>query len=351
MRTSRSGGGSGAVAQPDRGEASSVTSPREPRQTPSVSVVIPTKDRPAELLRLLATLGAQTVLPSEVIVVDGGDPPVSDDPLRAAGLALRRLRHRPPSAALQRNRGLDAVSPEAAFVVFLDDDVLLEPDSFERMLAFWERAPEDVAGAAMNYVNSPHPGMGWMRRSVLGRRSGLYSPVPGDVARSGWQTAVRNVTEVTSARWLISGAVWWRRAALRAHRFDPFFVGYSYLEDLDFSLGLSRHHALVIVPDARFRHAAAEGGRPVGVAFGRMEVENRLYVVRKHRLSLPHCLAGLALRALKTAGGVLRREEGSSLGRLAGNVLGLLGRRGLFASEPRRRLAAARAGLRVRRGA
>jgi hypothetical protein len=144
--------------------------------------------------------------------------------------------------------------------------------------------------------------------------------------------------------WLSTCAAWWRHSAIRDHRFDPFFVGYSYLEDLDFSLGQARRHDLVVVPTAKFEHLPSPTGRQSRYAFGRMEVENRLYVVRKHGLSVPRCLLTMLLRAMMTAGEVVRGGGREGWGRLAGNTVGFWSKRGLLGSEARRYLRSAREG-------
>lgn len=300
---------------------------------PTVSVVIPTKDRPDELSRMLETMAAQTVAPLEVIVVDASEPPVEAVAIEHSDLPMRYLRHLPPSSAQQRNRGLETVSPDATFVMFVDDDVLLRPDALERMFAYFAEAPAPVAGAALNILDAEDRTTGWLRRSALVRGLGLYSATPGDVARSGWQTAAATVDRVTPVRWLSTCAVWWRRDAIRRHRFDPFFVGYSYLEDLDFSLGMARDHDLVVVPDGMLEHIPSKKGRSSRFAFGRMEVENRLYVVRKHGLSVWRCTLTMLLRSIMNLAPLLRGHLGESLGRMAGNVAGFWGRRGLFGRE------------------
>jgi glycosyltransferase involved in cell wall biosynthesis len=93
------------------------TSPR-----PLVSVVVPTRDRPASLSRCLAALAAQTVLDDlEVIVVDDGstDPAAIVAVTRQHGFVrLIRLHHAGPAAA--RNAG--ARNGRGECLCFTDDD-------------------------------------------------------------------------------------------------------------------------------------------------------------------------------------------------------------------------------------
>jgi hypothetical protein len=77
--------------------------------------------------------------------------------------------------------------------------------------------------------------------------------------------------------------------------------------------------------------------------FGRFEVRNRLYFVRKHGLSVGRCYLGLAIRlAMSVCGGVIRRDL-RLLSRALCNVEELIGsvgagafvRRPLPRNEPR----------------
>jgi len=101
-----------------------------------VSVVIPTYNR-AELLPLtLRTVLAQTLAPSEIIVVDDGS---TDDSLGIlAGFAprVRVLSIANSGSIVARNVGLRAASGE--FVAFCDSDDLWRPDFMQRMAMLWQ---------------------------------------------------------------------------------------------------------------------------------------------------------------------------------------------------------------------
>ena len=117
----------------------------EPERTaPVVEVLIPTKGRPAELAVTLAGLAAQDDPPFDVIVSDQSDEdgPASFDPpaaqamvrvLRAQGRRVELLRHL-PRQRLAEHRQFLLDQSSAEFVLFLDDDVWLEPKSMSRML-------------------------------------------------------------------------------------------------------------------------------------------------------------------------------------------------------------------------
>ena len=102
--------------------------PEPPARRPGdVTVVIPVRDRPAELARLLAALRAEPVTADLPVVVvdDGSVVPVLDDGVRI----VRWEESRGPAAA--RNAGLRTVT--TPFVAFLDSDCVPRPSWLERL--------------------------------------------------------------------------------------------------------------------------------------------------------------------------------------------------------------------------
>ncbi len=90
----------------------------------SISVVIPTHNRPDGLAAAVKSVFNQTLLPKELIVVDdGSEPKVTKEIFNGCpdGLMAKLIRNEIPMGAPNaRNRGIKEVSGE--WVAFLDDD-------------------------------------------------------------------------------------------------------------------------------------------------------------------------------------------------------------------------------------
>lgn len=98
---------------------------------PSVSAIIPCKDRPRLLERALSSIADQTVRPDEVIVVDdGSEPPLSLSKSFPVPLTLIRQVNRGPGAA--RNRAIAAAAGE--WIAPLDSDDTWIPEKTEYQL-------------------------------------------------------------------------------------------------------------------------------------------------------------------------------------------------------------------------
>lgn len=296
-----------------------------------IAFITPTRNRPVELLRMLESLAAQTRRPDQVIVVDASDEPGRETDV----LPVERVRWtEAPSSALQRNAGLARLKPETDLVCFFDDDQQLHPDAVERMLDFWESAPAVVGAASFNEATYLDERVLFWRKLGLASMCGLYPGRPGRVAPSGWHSLYGQVKANTECEWLSSKALVVRRSLLDAHRFDPFFEGYSYLEDLDFTYSIRRSHKLVIVADALFDHYQPPRGPDFNWRdFGRMEVRNRLHFVRKHGWSVPRCYLALIIRWLMTLLEAAFKLDRNAWRRALGNIEELTAKRAKRAKE------------------
>jgi len=290
-----------------------------------IAFVVATKDRPGELRRLWRSLCSQNRLPGEVVIVDASTRSFPLVALEPVPIVLRYLRTEVASATRQRNLGLDAVGPDAVLVGFLDDDVVLEEDAVEEMLRFFEKADAGVGGAAFNMAN--HPPLDWpvLKRTRLAESLGLYARRGGAVTAAGFQTMIGPLARTEWSDWLPSGASVWRRKVVRDFRFDEWFGGYSYLEDLEFSYRVGKSFKLAVVAGARYSHLQAPGGRGGGYAFGLREVLNRIHFVKKYpELSLRKCYAALSARLLMSLALAVRERRASFIARAFGNAVGLV---------------------------
>lgn len=105
-----------------------------PRTVPYVSVILPSRDRPLEVRRAVATVLAQTFADWELIIVDdGSDPAVDVIGLRALDPRITVLRNDVATGVSRaRNRGVAAA--RGTWLAFLDDDDVWHPDKLQAQL-------------------------------------------------------------------------------------------------------------------------------------------------------------------------------------------------------------------------
>jgi glycosyltransferase involved in cell wall biosynthesis len=123
---------------------------------PEVSVVIPTRDRPARLAAALEALRGQTIGPErfEVVVVDDGSSRETADLLAGLpggdGLAIRAIRLEGEGPAAARNAGWRAA--RARLVAFTDDDCEPTPTWLEAVLGTAGANPEAIVQGATSPI-------------------------------------------------------------------------------------------------------------------------------------------------------------------------------------------------------
>jgi len=122
--------------------------------SPQTSIVIPARNCAAQLGAVLRSIALSTYRDYEIIVVnDCSTDRTRDVAGQAAARVIDLPHHRGPAAA--RNTGVRSARGE--FVVFLDADVCIQPDTLERLVGTLVRRPEVVAVFG-SYDRTPHAG-------------------------------------------------------------------------------------------------------------------------------------------------------------------------------------------------
>ncbi len=253
-----------------------------------ITIVTPTFRRPSEVIGLLENFGKQTLLPAEVILVDGA--PVEETATEEAVKPLiaklpfpcRYIRHG-GGTAIQRNVGIE--NAHTPLIALIDDDIRLEPDFLAQIASAFAMDKEKQVGGIVGYRTNQHfdPNVQrwrWYRR--LGFFStyqpGRYDFESGYPINVNLQPPFEGVREVDFMT--TSCAVWRRDVFDQGLSFDPFFRDYGMLEDAHFSLRAGRRWILWQSGDARCLHLHSPGGRVSSRKIGFKCVVNYYYVFR-----------------------------------------------------------------------
>lgn len=290
-----------------------------------LAVIVPTKDRPAELSRLLHNLATQSCPPAQVVVIGEELTEVSVS-RECSGLSVDYFPMPGGSTSAKRNLGVKKVRDDIRLIAFMDDDsVLAGHDAIGAMVAFWDQAPASVGGVGFNWLNWVSGRTSWIKRVPGLSALGLYDERPGALLRSGVAIPPGKVKETTFVSWLPTTAVVYRRQIFEEYAFDEWLTGYSVLEDVDFSYRVGKKYRLVVIPDAGFLHLASPKGRDDPVKVGEKFVVNLLYFVSKNKeLSVGLCLFGILLRGVRNPLRSVWRRDSVLLKRAAGNWKGLV---------------------------
>lgn len=249
----------------------------------TISVCIPTYNRPVQVGTLLNNLLEQHCLPDEVVIVDSSPDRATERVVSGFADRFPALvyRHSEKGLTLQRNRAIELATGD--LVAFLDDDVLLEPEflaAAERVFAAdREGLIGGVTGVQTNHLPA-RPGLGWRLKRKLGV---VETDEPGRLLACGETTPLPRPKEgaIVKTAVLPGGLTVWRRSVLKQFCFSLFFQGYGLGEDKYFSACVGKTHELYVSGDIRAQHLHVSGNRPDYFRWGYFNVFNHCFIMRE----------------------------------------------------------------------
>lgn len=300
------------------------------------SVLIVTRGRANLLRETLDSVLACEPTPHEVIVVDGDENRSAQSVVAELGASGRspvvRYVSSRPGLSVQRNRGVGIASGDA--IVFLDDDVALDPGFFAA-LADAYREPA-VVGATGKVIEADPRRFGAKGSAV--RRLLFPGGPQGSMTRFGYPRRILDPDGERDVEWMQGCFMSARSELARRVPHDELIPAELEGEDEDFSYRLSRLGRIRYVPGAVLYHKQVgfHSSRPHQRDFNRDIVLARTYLFRKNfrptfvtRLQFA-ALVGLlvAHRAINGEwAGVRGLLEGAALARRTKGAPALLSRR------------------------
>jgi GT2 family glycosyltransferase len=245
-----------------------------------ISVVVPTRDRPQDLQKLLASFLQQKRLPDQLIVVDqskGGESHALAKDSMGAHLWERCVYVHDSSirgVSAARNTGIRA--SDADVVVFLDDDVVLTADCLEEMETAFAANP-DYAGIGGVELQMEHSALSYILYYDI-FFVGPFRDRKYRISRN-WRR-LHGIQPVTGLKTCLAG---FRREFLARHRFDERWRS-ALLEDIDLCWEVRGEAKFGIWPQATAWHNFSEA-RSVGGARYQAAAAAWIFFMRKHVLT------------------------------------------------------------------
>jgi len=261
--------------------------------------------RPEPLLKLLQSVQEQTLHPNEILIIDGSINKETEFILKENHFDNLHYFAVPPEhrgLTKQRNYGISKVNLSSEIVCFLDDDIVLEKDYFEKLLQTYQIFPDalGVGGYISNETQWSFVGInynvpinefyfdGWKRkdgsRFILRKRLGLdsdshpgYSSLYSHGRSVGFLPPSGKVYETEI---LMGGVSSFRKKVFDTIQFSTYFEGYGLYEDADFTLRVAKTGKLYLNTAAQLNHYHDASGRPNQYRYGIMVVRNGWYVWR-----------------------------------------------------------------------
>lgn len=224
-----------------------------------LSAVIPTKNRPDDLARAVASIYAQRRLPDELIIVDQSDSDASrvavSSLVTPPSMELVHI-HDPQIAGLVAAKKVAAETARGDIVCYLEDDVILEADYLLQIERGFVDHPEMVGCSGV--ISNSVPRSRFYQFFFDAFRRGIYKDRRDHIyARARRHSPTLMVSDVLSG-----GVSAWRREVLEAVPFDT-LNGFFMLEDMEFSTRVAKLYGprLFINPAARLEHHSSPANR------------------------------------------------------------------------------------------
>jgi len=281
--------------------------------TPTLSVVICTRDRPESLVNTLRSLSTQNRKADELLILDDGCLGESDRERFGSAACAAASDWRIISTGgcgLTASRNLAARSVKGDILLFLDDDVTCEPQVVEEIV----RLMSDplVAGVTATVIEPAFRSRSARFFQWGYRLAGWWGVGPRGTPLGPRPLALKDPLIARCARWLSGAAMALRRSVVLANPFDESLKEYALGEDREMGYRLTPDHWLLESTRARVVHRRDGGGRADPYRMGFMTARNYVYILRKtceltvidafliawsfFVLSMMHAVCGVAAR-------------------------------------------------------
>jgi glycosyltransferase involved in cell wall biosynthesis len=218
-----------------------------------IAILIPTRNRPIHITNLLQSVAESMLKPEEIIVISSGND-ISAEIARFGNLLPISHTHiEGRGQILQKKIGIQMISDQIDWVLFLDDDLLLQRESLGMLAATLNNLKNEYIGVGLNLVVDPskqkteNGGLFWKARSLIN----LYAP--GQISRGGQNINYMQSKVRLETQWL-NGASAWRAQVAKLYN-APLLTGkYAVYEDVLFSTSMRKHGKLMFIPNITLEH-------------------------------------------------------------------------------------------------
>lgn len=237
---------------------------------PTISVVIPTRNRLDSLNRTLVSISNQTCFPKEIIIVDSSDITLSKEQLVLDTENLIII-NSIPSVCLQRNIGIQKSSSD--YIFLCDDDIEISENYIDELVTYLEAsATENITSGLL----LEKKGEGWTygdeKKSILslvisfifGLSLGFdmnnkdypnnffiqkivnsYIKKGNNISKSGWPNIINYKGDVFKTSIYGLGASIIRACELKKVSFDTSFYKNGIGDNYDLAIGLNSSIAVI----------------------------------------------------------------------------------------------------------
>lgn len=248
----------------------------------TLSIVIPTKNRPNELLAMLKSLTIQTHLPNQIIIVDQSlkENIIKDKLDSLLGLNKIKLNyiHDQNITGLVSAKAFAIKHNTCDIISFFDDDIALESGYLKAIFQSFKQYPK-INGANGLILNIPNQNT--IKRLIYRfTHLGLYKDNRQSVRK---QCLRDNLNTPMSVNKLSGGLSSWRSEVFEKVKFDILNKFHSF-EDAEYSIRFEKKfpNSMFLIPEAKLYHFHATGNRESKIQQISNHVEESILLFKKN---------------------------------------------------------------------
>ncbi len=222
-----------------------------------ISVVVPTKDRAADLKKCVTSILAQTVLLEEIIIVDDGNLSVDfakdmKNRIESSNMQFQYIKKDIPGLSVSRNIG--AANAKNSIVLFLDDDVVLDRDYIKVLKNDWENHRHEKQLGGIGGIIKNMRKVTFMEE-LFHKIFLLSSPVKWDVTNVGFQVWTTNMRIEEKVFYLPGGITSFKRSLLKEITFRQLSPGRTPGDEVEFFMKAKKAgYYFILDPRAKLFH-------------------------------------------------------------------------------------------------
>ena len=252
----------------------------------SITVVIPTMNRIDALEETIASIKQSTYIPDEIVIMDQSTDENIQREIKALtekaelNFTYRHLDR--ASLTFARNESLKYISNE--IVVFMDDDVSVQEETFENIYKIMNDSNIALIGGINLNASKSDSKLGY----IFGMKSAFKNKLGGYVTNSMYGRYRQKILHTMPTQWAMGFFFALRKSIIISSgiRWDEKFITYGYPEDLDFSfryINCARKQGGAAIIDNRVSvfHRVSQEWRETKTAVTFMKIINREYLTYK----------------------------------------------------------------------
>ena len=245
------------------------------------AILIPTRNRPEKVARLLTSIESLTRKPLQIIIVASGEDIWPTIATFSNLLPITYEHTISVGQVVQKKIGITLLTPKAEWCLFLDDDLLLESNSVENAFDAADSTSGKAVGIGLSLPPTTRMSDAIFALRMIANVFGIRANPPGRVFKNGHASSYLQENRIIETQWL-NGASLWRSDYLYTYGKGLPSTSYAACEDLIFSYPLSKIGKLIYAPNAKLQFQENELSNFDSPEIMETATFWRLYFVTKH---------------------------------------------------------------------